>query len=215
MSKTYVIWGCSGHAKVLASLIKEQGGLVIAFFDNKEVPSVLPEVPVYRGEAGFAQWLKEAQNPKSVNGLVAIGGHGGSDRIKIQNVFRNAGLKLDSIVHPHASVCSTAILGEGVQVLAQAVVAAESRLGEACIVNHKASVDHECILGNGVHVAPGATICGCVTLLDNVLVGAGAVILPRLTVGANSIVGAGAVVTTDVPPNSVVLGVPARKGYWR
>jgi sugar O-acyltransferase (sialic acid O-acetyltransferase NeuD family) len=210
MSKTYVIWGCSGHAKVLVSLIKEQGGRVAAFFDNREMPSVSPGVPVYHGESGFAEWLKETQNSTSIYGLVAIGGHGGSDRIKIQSLFRVAGLRLDSIVHPHASVCSTVTLGEGVQVLAQAVVAAESRLGEACIVNHKASIDHECVLGNGVHVAPGATICGCVTIGDDVLIGAGAVILPRLRIGHGSIIGAGSVVVKNVAAESVVVGNPGK-----
>jgi acetyltransferase-like isoleucine patch superfamily enzyme len=41
-------------------------------------------------------------------------------------------------------------------------------------------------------------------------VGTGAIILPGVTVGRGSIVGAGAVVTTDVPPFTVVAGVPAR-----
>ena len=41
-------------------------------------------------------------------------------------------------------------------------------------------------------------------------IGTGAVILPGVTVGRGSIVGAGAVVTRDVPPFSVVAGVPAR-----
>ena len=31
-----------------------------------------------------------------------------------------------------------------------------------------------------------------------------------ITIGENSIVGAGAVVTKDVPPNTVVAGVPAK-----
>ena len=41
-------------------------------------------------------------------------------------------------------------------------------------------------------------------------IGTGAVILPGVTVGRGSIVGAGAVVTHDVPPFTVVAGVPAR-----
>lgn len=40
--------------------------------------------------------------------------------------------------------------------------------------------------------------------------GAGATILPGVTVGENSIVAAGAVVAKDVPPNTVVGGIPAR-----
>ena len=41
-------------------------------------------------------------------------------------------------------------------------------------------------------------------------VGSSSTILCGITVGENSIVGAGAVVTKDVPPNTVVAGVPAR-----
>jgi acetyltransferase-like isoleucine patch superfamily enzyme len=41
-------------------------------------------------------------------------------------------------------------------------------------------------------------------------IGTSAVILPGVTVGRGSIVGAGAVVTHDVPPFTIVAGVPAR-----
>lgn len=46
-------------------------------------------------------------------------------------------------------------------------------------------------------------------------VGMNAVILPGVTVGKGSVVGAGAVVTKDVPPFSIVAGVPARFLRWR
>ena len=41
-------------------------------------------------------------------------------------------------------------------------------------------------------------------------VGSSATILCGVTIGEGAIVGAGAVVTKDVPPNSVVAGVPAK-----
>lgn len=42
-------------------------------------------------------------------------------------------------------------------------------------------------------------------------IGAGANILPGIEIGEYSIVGAGAVVTKDVPPHTMVMGIPARK----
>ncbi len=206
----YAIWGSAGHAKVLAALIARLGGRVEALFDRDAVPSALPGVPIYQGEAGFHQWADQAQGIGQVRGLAAIGGSRGRDRLAVQQLFRARGLQLPPLVHPDASVCATASLGAGTQVLAQAVVAADAVLGAACILNHKASVDHECRVGDGVHLAPGATLCGLVTLHDHVMVGAGAVVLPRLSIGENSIVGAGAVVTRDVPPDSIVVGNPAR-----
>ncbi len=49
-----------------------------------------------------------------------------------------------------------------------------------------------------------------VKICNNVWIGAGAIIMPGITVGENSVVGAGSVVTKDVPPNTVVVGNPAR-----
>jgi acetyltransferase-like isoleucine patch superfamily enzyme len=51
---------------------------------------------------------------------------------------------------------------------------------------------------------------GPVVIEDDVWIGEGAVILPGVRIGKNSVVGANAVVTKDVPPFSVVAGVPAK-----
>ena len=49
-----------------------------------------------------------------------------------------------------------------------------------------------------------------VTIEDDVWIGANAVILPGVTIGNHCVVAAGAVVTKDVPPHSLVVGVPAK-----
>ena len=45
---------------------------------------------------------------------------------------------------------------------------------------------------------------------QNVWIGAAATILPGVTVGDNAIVAAGSVVSHDVPPNTIVAGIPAK-----
>ena len=206
----FILWGSSGHAKVLGSLIKSRGGVVIALFDNDpHAISAFPDVPLYIGVDGFVAWREKQVHP-DVYGLAAMGGARGSDRLEIHDLFRRHNIKIKSVIHPDAAVCSTAVLGVGTQVMAQAVVSSDASLGEACIINHGAVVEHECELGAGVHLAPHATLCGCVTVGGGAMIGAGAVVLPRLTIGSHAIVGAGAVVTKNLPSNVIVVGNPAR-----
>ena len=48
------------------------------------------------------------------------------------------------------------------------------------------------------------------TIGDGVAVGAGAKVLGPITIGAGSVIGANAVVTRDAPPDSILVGVPAK-----
>lgn len=48
------------------------------------------------------------------------------------------------------------------------------------------------------------------TVEDHVVIGAGAQVLGAITIGAHSRIGANSVVVKDVPPESVVVGVPGR-----
>ena len=70
-------------------------------------------------------------------------------------------------------------------------------------LNHNFSDANKRIDEQGVSTSP-------VTIEDDVWIGANAVILPGVTIGEHSVVAAGAVVTKDVPPHSLVAGVPAK-----
>lgn len=51
---------------------------------------------------------------------------------------------------------------------------------------------------------------GKVTLKKNCKVGSHSVVMPGVTIGENSIVGAFSFVTSDIPPDSVAVGIPAK-----
>lgn len=53
-------------------------------------------------------------------------------------------------------------------------------------------------------------ICRAILVKRNAWIGAAATVLPGVTIGENAVVAAGAVVTRDVPPNTIVAGVPAK-----
>jgi acetyltransferase-like isoleucine patch superfamily enzyme len=60
------------------------------------------------------------------------------------------------------------------------------------------------------HLVADLQVYGPIVIADNCYIGRGAILCPGIRVGPNSIVAPGAVVIADVPPGSVVSGVPAR-----
>jgi sugar O-acyltransferase (sialic acid O-acetyltransferase NeuD family) len=206
----YIIWGGKGHGKVLAEVVHLSGARVAAFFDrDSSLHSPDPTVPLLFAQAGFDEWLAQCENPGEVSALAAIGGDRGRDRWEYLNMFRSRGLLTPSVMHPHAMISASAVVGDNCHILAGAVVAVDVEIGESSIVNTRASVDHECRIGRGVHIAPGATLCGCVEIGEFSMVGAGAVVLPNIRIGKNSVIAAGSVVTRDVGDGVVAMGAPA------
>jgi maltose O-acetyltransferase len=56
----------------------------------------------------------------------------------------------------------------------------------------------------------GRLVAAPIRIGDGVWIGSRATVLPGVTIGDGAVVGAGALVTRDVPPNTLVAGVPAR-----
>ena len=93
--------------------------------------------------------------------------------------------------------------------LAPVTIGEESNVQDGCVLHVER--DGPVILGRRVTMGHGAIVHGAV-VEDEVLVAMKAVVLSGCHIGRHSIVGAGAVVPegTNVPPGSLVLGVPGR-----
>jgi sugar O-acyltransferase (sialic acid O-acetyltransferase NeuD family) len=209
--KAIVLWGATGHARVLSEFLGGLGYEIVALVDNdRAVTSFLERVPVLHSRDALDAWRSE--RPGELHALVAVGGARGAERLALQRDLAAAGYVIPTAVHPRAFVAAGVTLGAGTQILAMAAVAAAARIGAGCIVNTSASVDHECRLDDGVHVGPGVTLAGNVVVERNAFIGTGAAVVPHVRIGEGAIVGAGAVVIRDVPAGTVVYGNPARTG---
>ncbi len=51
---------------------------------------------------------------------------------------------------------------------------------------------------------------GQIVIKKNCFIGYGVIIMPNVIIGENSVIGAGSIVTKNVPPNSIVAGIPAK-----
>ena len=95
-----------------------------------------------------------------------------------------------------------------------------AKIGKRFFIDHASGVviGETSEIGDDVSIFQGVTLGGVSTskgkrhptLGNNVVVGAGAAILGAITIGDNVKVGAGSVVVKDVPPNSTVVGIPAK-----
>ncbi|MBL8384249.1 MAG: acetyltransferase [Burkholderiales bacterium] len=201
-----VVFGASGHGKVVLDIIEREGiWRVVALADDAQR---LHGTDLYGYRvAGGREWLQTV-DPAGRRGLVAIGAN--AARRTVAEWMRAAGFSFIAARHPAASLARGAAIGEGSVVMAGAVVNSDAQIGRHCIVNTAASVDHDSAVGDFSHVGPGVRLCGGVRVGAGVLLGAGATVIPGRRIGDGAVVGAGAVVVTDVPAGAVVAGVPAR-----
>lgn len=207
MAHRIVIWGASGHALVVADIVRlARQYEIVGFIDDVEARrqnTSFHGVPVVGREQLFP--LRES----GVEYLI-VGVGDCAARMKLAETALENDFALATAIHPRATIAAGVPVGAGTVVVAGAVINPGSSIGSNVIINTGATVDHECVIEDGAHIGPGVNLGGNVRVGRGSWIGIGATVKDGVSIGAGAIVGAGAVVLRDVPAETVAFGVPAK-----
>jgi len=116
-------------------------------------------------------------------------------------------------------------IGDNVKIGSLAHVDYNVKIGDNTMIEGMVYIPPLSRIGKNVFIGPAASLTNdpypaskkmiAVIIEDGAIIGARAVIKAGVKIGKNSVVAMGAVVTKDVPPNSVVIGTPAKIRYTR
>lgn len=194
-----VIIGAGGHGKVVGEIAMLSGDYdEIVYLDNDTGLTSCLSYPVV---GPTADWRLFGDDVKF---FVAIGGN-----LTRQKMSEEIGLdRLVTLVHPGASVSSSAVLGRGCLVTAQSHIGVEAKIGDGCIVNTGATIDHECAISDFVHLGPGSNLGGQVRVGLRSWIAINAAVINNIDVTNDVIVGAGGMVVRDIAQSGTYVGVP-------
>lgn len=134
-------------------------------------------------------------------------------RMVAESVLSRGGRFL-TLIHPAAIVAPTASIGEGSIVCPYAIVSDCCRLGRFVLMNYHSSLGHDAAAGDFAVLSPYATLGGGASLDADVFLALHASVGPGNTVREGSYISANCAVLNDVPPRSLVFGVPGRIAPW-
>jgi sugar O-acyltransferase (sialic acid O-acetyltransferase NeuD family) len=202
-----LVYGAGPHGKVVADILSCEGKAVRGFVDDRAElhGSMVMGIAVLGGFDWLIQTSKE-----TASCCIALGLGDNEARERVALACRARGIEWIRAIHPRAILSSRVVVGEGVVIMANAVVNPDAEIGEGAVINTSAVVEHDCRVGAFAHISPGAILGGGSRVGRLAHLGLGGVLLPWLSIGEGTVAGAGAVVVHDLPANVVARGVPAR-----
>lgn len=201
-----VIMGCGGFAREVywaaGNSHSRPGGLkfhVLGFVDREARREPFYDLPVWS--------LKEA--PREAYLVCGIGGMPELKQRVMEEAEERGRAAALPIVFDGVPIGPHCAIGEGSVICAGNILTVDITVGRHVAINLDCTVGHDTVIGDYATLSPGVHVSGNVRIGTGAYIGTGASLIEGVTVGDYAVVGAGAVVTKDVPPLSLVVGVPA------
>ena len=200
-----ILYGASGHGKVVVDTLVQAGATVLGYLDDAQSSwgKKLQGVEILGGIDVLSRF-----DSKRVRCLVSVGDNVVRKRLVAR--IEQTGFRFWVARHPSASIAQATAIGAGTVIMAQVAVNPGAAIGRHVILNTACSVDHDCQVGDFAHLSPGVHLAGGVRVGSGVHLGVGVSVIPGVKIGANTVVGAGAAVVDDLPSGVTAVGVPAR-----
>jgi sugar O-acyltransferase (sialic acid O-acetyltransferase NeuD family) len=192
-----LIYGASGHSKVIIDALESNGEYFIKLFDDDLSKKKLLNFDV----------IGKYNETSYSNELLIIGIGNNQIRKKISQTIKHDFAK---VIHSNAQISKYSGIGIGTVVFSGVTIQADTYIGKHCIVNTNASIDHDCMVEDFVHIGPNVALCGGVSVGEGTLIGVGASVIPGINIGKWATIGAGSVVINDIPDYAKVVGNPAK-----
>lgn len=192
-----ILFGASGHAKVILDIFKNNGVVVSCIYDDDPKVTEIFSVPVR---------INSLKLDEKEDAVISIG----NNKIRKSISEKFPYLNYITGIHPRAVISEFSEIGKGTVIMANVTVNPDVKIGEHCILNTGCVIEHDCSLGDFVHISPTAALSGNVEIGEGSHIGVGASVIQGVKIGKWCTVGAGAAIINDVPDYSVVVGVPGR-----
>jgi sugar O-acyltransferase (sialic acid O-acetyltransferase NeuD family) len=206
--KKVLVVGSSGHAKVIIDIFERNNVEIIGVIDDyRNTNEKTLEYDVLGKILDIPKIIKKITD---CGLFIAIGDNYGRYLVvnKIKTMIPE--VKFFSAIHPSAQIGKNVILGNGVAIMAGAIINTDAKIGNFTFINTKASAGHDVKMLDFSSLAPGVTIGGNSIIGEHSAISIGATIKEKLEIGNHSIIGAGLLLMKNCPNNVIMYGVPAR-----
>jgi len=115
-----------------------------------------------------------------------------------------------TVIHPSASVSSSAVIGKDVAIMPGVIITSNAKVGDHIFILANTVLHHDVEIGDNTLIGSNVTMAGHVKIGTNCFVGSGTSIKNNTTIGSFSIIGMGSNVIRSVGENSRIAGNPAK-----